>query len=241
MNNFRCARRFCLTISLLLAATLTPAGADSLRAYDASYDFFQGGMHIANTRLSLARNGDAWEWRMLTEARGMYSLFTSKRPVSETRFSVDGDSIRLQRISVGDEGSGKTREQAQFDWNEGRIDVRRKGKSKTLKIDGEVYDFQSIHLLAARMYRLGQKKRTVDFYRKGKLVKSQLVFGGNATVVIKGNKHDSLIFEQIITRSDSKIRYYYDAGNPLLPLRIEKLESGESPSVMQLESVKPVL
>ena len=35
----------------------------------------------------------------------------------------------------------------------------------------------------------------------------------------------------------AKIKYYYDAENPLLPLRIEKLESGESPSVLSLQKV----
>ena len=42
----------------------------------------------------------------------------------------------------------------------------------------------------------------------------------------------------MIVRSNSKIKYFYDAENPLLPLRIEKLESGESPTVLTLREVE---
>ena len=40
-----------------------------------------------------------------------------------------------------------------------------------------------------------------------------------------------------MVRSDSRIKYYYDVENPLLPLRIEKLESGDSPTVLSLQQV----
>jgi hypothetical protein len=64
-----------------------------------------------------------------------------------------------------------------------------------------------------------------------------VVYSGEGNVDINGKSIDALVFEQVIVRSNSKIKYYYDANNPLLPLRIEKLESGESPAILSLREV----
>ena len=45
------------------------------------------------------------------------------------------------------------------------------------------------------------------------------------------------IFEQIIGKSKTKMKYYYAAETPLLPLRVEKLKPGESPVTLTLRKV----
>ena len=113
----------------------------------------------------------------------------------------------------------------------------RKGKRHRVKLGDGVYDYQSIHLLAASMGQKGTERNTIDFYRKGKLVKSRLVYSGQEQVDVNGKSSDAKVFEQIVSRSNSKVKYYYDYNNPLLPLRIETLESGESPAVLTLRKV----
>ena len=100
-----------LSTALLLALS-TPARAVDLRGYEATYRFYQGGMHIANSRLELAPNGEHWHWRMSVRARGIYSMFTSKEPLTETLFSPGTDDLWLQQITVSDAGSGKSSESA---------------------------------------------------------------------------------------------------------------------------------
>ncbi|MDJ0776488.1 MAG: DUF3108 domain-containing protein [Gammaproteobacteria bacterium] len=225
-----------LAMALLLALAL-PARAVDLRAYNATYRLYKGGMHVGNSSIELARNGDYWHWRMGVRARGFYSLFTRKQPLVETLFAPGEDSIRLHRITVSDAGNGKSSESASFDWSNGEVEVHRKGKRRTLPLEGGVYDQQTLHWLAATMLEREQKSLSVTLYRKGKLVDSILSYRGRGIVAIDGEEHDSHIFTQWTQRSSSRLRLYYDVDNPMLPLRVERQESGDTPAILQLESV----
>lgn len=225
---------------LLLAVSLfSPrlAAEVPLRAFNASYDLYQSGMHIAVAQLSLQGSDGLWRWRMSTKARGIYALFIDKSPYSETSFTQNNNDIQLQQIVVTDSADKKKHESAIFDWNKGNIAVLRRGNQNQLPLNAEVYDYHSIHLLTAGMYLQQLNNKTIDFYLKGRLVKSRVVYSGEGNVDINGKSIDALVFEQVIVRSNSKIKYYYDANNPLLPLRIEKLESGESPAILSLREV----
>ena len=239
MNRSRLKSRSNLSISLALLLLILPASvmADSLRAFSASYNLYRGGLHIANTELRLERAGDIWRWRLSTKARGVFSWFSRKHPQTETTFYQDENHVRLQQITISDSADEKKFENADFDWVNGQLNVLRKGKQKQLPLNGDVYDFQSIHLLAASMMRQQLKSTTIDFYHKGKLIKSRFVYGGKSLVDVDGRKIESNIYEQVITRSKAKIKYYYDAEHPMLPLRIETLESGKSASIMTIQTV----
>ena len=239
-NNARSMRRSFISLSLALLASLgaTATAAEVvLRPFTASYDLYQGGLHLAITELSLQRSDDAWRWVSVTRARGIYKLFTDKRPYSETRFARFGDRLLVTEILLGENGGERHQENARFDWAEGRLQVMRKSRRSELELDGAVYDYQSIHLLAATMGQSQLEQPTIDFYRKGKLVKSRFVYSGQQPVNVDGKSIEANVYEQVVSRSNSKIKYYYDAQNPLLPLRIEKLEAGESPSILSLRQV----
>jgi hypothetical protein len=208
-----------------------------LRPFSANYDLHKGTRHIANTKLKLKRSGELWRWSSHTIARGVYAWFTRKQPYTETSFSQAGSEFRLSEILIADARKKKNAESARFDWVKGELEVFRKGKRKQLQLQAGVYDYQSIHLLAATMGQQHLEKMTVDFYRKGKLVKSILAYIGQQDVDINGQTLSANVYEQRMVKSNSRIMYYYDAENPLLPLRIEKLETGEKPAVLTLRQV----
>ncbi len=232
-------RRYSTTLSLLLLLWVAqPAYAgETLRPFSADYKLFEGGLHIANTNISLQRDGELWLWRMAVKARGVYSLFTSKEPLAETTFSNGADGYRIHDILVSDGSDRGKDETAHFDWDNGKIDVRRKGKEKQLPLSEEIYDYQSIHVLAAALRRQGIDKKVIEFYRKGRLRKSVLIDSGDGAVNLDGTKVPAYIFRQEITKSSSTTYYFYDMENPILPLRIEKHKSGESPSILLLQQV----
>lgn len=227
-----------ISFVLLLLVLPTTASADSLRPFSAVYSFYSGGMHLANSKLRLEQNGDKWRFHSSTKARGFYAMFSNKKVESETVFIQHETGIHLQQIKISDSGNQKKFELANFDWENGQLDILRKGKQKQLSLKNDVYDFQSIHLLAAAMEEHGVKSVTADFYNRGKLIKSRFVYGGKGTVIIDGKKIESNIYEQVTTGSNSILKYYYDAEHPMLPLRIETLESGGGTSVIALQSVE---
>ncbi len=226
-----------LSLLLLPLASSGLAAELSLRPFSASYDLYRGGMHIAKTRLKLEHGSDHWRWSSLTRARSIYSLFTSKQPYTETSFTSRGGVVRLHEIVVGDAAKKDFNESARFDWEMGKIDVLRKGKRRQLQLDGAVYDYQSIHLLAMTMGRKQLDNSTINFYYKGRLIKSHFVYSGQQQVKIEGKDLKANVYEQTIPKSDTSLKYYYGVANPLLPLRIEKLETGESPATLTLTRV----
>ncbi len=240
MTANRCRRRCASSLSLLLAllgcGVVASAVAEvPLRAFSATYKLYQGGMHIANSELRLEPSGGDWRWRMTTRARGVFAWLVKKQPYAETRFERSEDGFRLREIVIVDEKRPARQESARFDWQRGRVEVLRRGKQHELPLEAGVYDYQSIHLLAASMSRQRQQEATIDFYHKGRLRRSRIVYAGTGTVDVDGETRTAEIFEQIVLRSNSRIKYFYDAERPLLPLRIERLEAGESPSIMTLQ------
>ncbi len=238
MIAIRCPLRFATCLSLLLALLGSAAGAADvpLRAFSATYKLYQGGMHIAYSELRLEPIGEDWRWRMTTRARGLYSLFVRKQPFAETRFERSAGGFRLREIVITDEKKPGRQEAARFDWQRGRVDILRRGEQLDLPLESGVYDYQSIHLLAASLPRQRGSEAMIDFYHKGRLRRSRVVYAGDASVRVGDETRPAHVFEQVLLWSNSRIKYYYDAQRPLLPLRIERLEAGESPTVMTLQS-----
>jgi hypothetical protein len=228
-----------LMLGLMLSLGVTARAAEvPLRAFTATYDLTAKGMNLGTTKLSLEPVKDLWRWRLTTKARGIYSMFIRKKPYSETTFSHNQDEIRLQQVTIADENDKDTYESASFDWNSGQIQVTRKGKHSSVALTTEVYDYQSIHLLAASMQLQDLENATVSFYRKGKLAKSSLIFRGEGSVKIDGKDIDARIYEHTIVGSKTRLKYYYDPKNPLLPLLIERRREDDPPSSLKLREVE---
>ncbi len=238
MNSPCLSSRFLSILSLLFLAigAISPglSAEVPLRAFSASYDLHKNGMHVAVSELSLQRVAELWRWRMVTRPRGIYAMFVDSEPSSETTFSRSGGDVRLQQIMITDLADKKKIESASFDWHKGNIRVLRKGKRKRLSLNQGVYDYHSIHLLAAAMLARQQNKINLNFYRKGKLYNSSLVYSGKGKISINGKLIEATIFEQVMGKSKARIKYYYDAVNSMLPLRIEKYESGSDSSEVTL-------
>ncbi|MGB5329872.1 MAG: DUF3108 domain-containing protein [Gammaproteobacteria bacterium] len=225
---------------LLLSLSLVPPGLAAevpLRSFTASYDLHKGGMHVAVSEVSLQQMDQLWRWRATTAARGIYAGFIKSKPYFETSFIQANGEIKIQQILHADPGNPEKDESASFDWARGSLEVLRKGRHKQLKLDAEVYDYQIIHLLAVSMRMQQLNEATVDFYRKGKITRSTLVYSGTGNLDVNGKTVVAEIFEQMIVRSKTNWRYYYAAETPLLPLRIEKFKPGETTVTLTLSKV----
>lgn len=223
-------------MALLLSLPLGAADL-SLKPFTANYRLYKGGVHVADSELGLNHSGDLWRWYMSTKASGIYSLFSKRNPYSETTFFFSGSEPKLHNILVADASDEKKYETARFDWEQGKIEVLRKNQQQQLELNSSVYDYHSIHLLAASMSQLQQEYRLVDFYHKGKLLHSQLIYNGKGILELNGTEYQTNIFEQGIIGSDSIVKYIYDAKNPILPLRVESIQKGESSSILLLQQV----
>lgn len=241
MTRSRSNNRFCLIPSLWLVLWLCAplqAAELPLRAYTATYKVKASGMTLGTAELSLEPYEQQWRWRLTTKVNAFISIFVSDQPYSETVFVQSGDKLQLQSIVIGDKKDPDDIETAKFDWQLGQMNVLRKGRHRERTLTTDVYDLQSIHLLAAAMQLSNQRDSRVQFYRKGKLIEARLVYLGEGSVKINNKKITTHIYEHSISGSEESLKYYYDPQQPLLPLLIQSNESGKSKSSMKLLKVE---
>jgi len=212
-----------LTIGFLLVIQLLPVVSAEvpLATFEANYELFYGKTKAASAQLTLSQTGGNWRWFLLTKPKGLLSLLAPGEPYSETIFArVDGNH-RIQEITVADKGEkDKQLETAKFDWNNQRVETLRKDVSNSLPLAGDVYDNLSIHLFSAKMLDENLQQASVDFYYKGKVVKSELKQLEKTSITINGNEVDVMVIGQSVEGSGTKYTYYYDPGAPYIPMKI---------------------
>ena len=234
------ARIWRTSAGLLLALCLYIPGLQAeipLRAFTATYALKIGSLSPATAELSLEPFEKMWRWRLITQAKGIYAVFIRKQPYSETLFKQTASDPQLQSILITDDKKDLRQEYASFDWEAGQMQVLRKGKNLQQPLTEGVYDYQSIHLLAADMQLREQQSRRLLFYYKGNLVGSELTYVGDESVEINGKQTPARLYLHTFDDSRYELRYYYEARNPLLPLLIKRFEEDESPSTLTLQKV----
>jgi hypothetical protein len=212
-----------LTMGFLLAIQLLPVASAEvpLVAFEANYELFYGKSRAADAQLSLAQAGDNWRWLLTTKPRGLASLLTSKKPYSETIFSrIDGNH-RIQQVIVADDAEkAKEVETAKFDWNSQQVETMRKEVINNQPLTADVYDNLSIHLFSAKMLDENLPQASVEFYYKGRVVKSELKQLDKTSITVNEKDVEVMVVEQSVQDSSTKYTYYYDPATPVVPMKI---------------------
>jgi len=212
-----------LTIGFLLVIQLLPAVSAEvpLTAFDANYELFYGKMRAADAQISLSQAGDNWRWLLTTRPRGLASLLTSKNPYAETIFTrIDGNH-RIQQLIIADDAEkAKEVETAKFDWNSQQVEMLRNKEANSQPLTADVYDNLSIHLFSAKMLDEKLPQASVDFYYKGRVVKSELKQLAKTSITVNENEVAVMVVEQSVQDSSTKYTYYYDPGSPYIPMKI---------------------
>jgi len=224
-------RRF-LPALLIFFAAASFADEQIVTAFNATYSLHKGSLQVGEANLSMAQNDANMHWQLSSKATGIYALLTSKKPYSESTLKRSGNDYQLASISVSDNHKDQVTESAQFNWRDKKLDVQRKGKSKVLTLGNSVFDYLSIHWLSAQMTLNAVSKTEIDFYRKGKLVKSTLKLIGLSKINIDDKSRSLRLYEQSFKASKTTYQYYYDLKNPLLPIKIERIKPGKDSTVM---------
>lgn len=229
-----------LLIYLYLIAFSVPsaiANEVKLQSFEADYALYIAGLHAAKSTLTLSQSDNLWRWQTRARPRGIYRIFSAKKPYSETTFLLAADHYQIQSILLSDEVDKSLYETAQFDWQSGQASVLRKKITRSVAISGDVFDYHSINWLAAKMMLTGQTATVVDFYRKGELVKSAVTRAEDEDLEIGGRLISAIVYQQSIANKQSELRYFYDPARPLVPVKIEKIEPGKKTSVLILQNV----
>lgn len=202
------------------------------RPFDAKYKVYLGEHYIADSRFSLKNIQGEWIWRIDTHARGIYKLFTHKKPYIETRMQVIDQALKLLLEYSGDYPSKPPKQSSWFDYT-GKLIYSMQGDNiKTLKLPDKIYNFHSIHLLYPEMLKQGIDEMTVDFFKKGTLLKTTLKLEKNVPV---SNRGKTIIADKVTQTFEGSNKYfiYYYSPDTLAPLIIEQIKPGKEKTVMR--------
>jgi hypothetical protein len=224
--------RSLLLCLLIFVASAGLAGEQAISAFSATYTLHKGGLQVGEADLSMEQLDGNMRWQLSSRATGMYALLTSKKPYSESFLKSAGNDYQLASVTVSGNREDQPTESARFNWSENKLEVQRKGKSKVLTLKNNVFDYLSIHWLSAQMTINAGSKTEIDFYRKGKLVKSSLKLIGVSEINTKDKTRSVRLYEQSFKKSKTRYQYYYDLKNPLLPIKIERIKPGKDSTIM---------
>ena len=227
----------CLIVFCLFASTPGLAEEVAIKPYQASYKLYKSGLQVAISSLSLEQSGRFWRWRLSSRPKGVYRLFSDKKPYSETTFSLLDSQYRIHHILLADEGDDERYESARFDWNSRQLDIQRKGERRIENLPDQVYDFHTIHLLIARMMKDATQQIEFNFYLKGEVLNAKLTRAGKTMLEYNDLKIEASVFHQTIDGQKTNSKYYYGPDSRLLPLKIENINSKGKTSIMILNQV----
>lgn len=225
-------------ISLLLLLLLSQNGnAQDLKSFKAKYNVYRGDSLVANAQFNLQLQNGVWAWTMKTKPTGLYRWLTRKRPFAQTQMQDSAEGIRILLQHKGDYSEKPPRESSWFDYASKTIYYKKGEKIKQLELPDNIYDYHSIHLIYPMMLENNLSQTNVNFYKRGKLLKSTLSLEKQVEIP---HKSSILMVDKIaqnFENSGRKIIYYYQ-GDTLAPVKIEQIKKGENTSVMWRMSIK---
>ncbi len=227
-----------LLTGLLLSMFSAMAADDTLKAFQASYDLFKNEKLVGEAILQVEKSDNRLRWHMTTKPGGLYALITNKQPYSESILIRTKGDYRLSSVKNSTSMRDSPQEVANFDWQQSLLTATRKNKQVKRRLSRDVYDYLSIHWLAAQMSLADADQYELIFYRAGKLIKSTLTRTGTESLTIGNNTVPATVFEQNLEGSSRRFTYHYGQENLWLPLRIERNRKGRKATVMLLKSLE---
>jgi hypothetical protein len=231
-------------IGLFLSiSNISPSIADELKlqTFDGNYSLYIAGLHVGYSKLSLSQSGDLWRWQTSSKPCGVYRWLSDKKPYFETRFSLNAGRHLIQNILISDEVDKNLYETEHFNWPNKQVNIFRKKVTSIASISGDVYDYHSINWLIANMISAGKTELEVNFYLKGAVIKSIVRRIDNKNIDTAGQKVSAWVYEQTTANSSSKLLYYFNPAQPLLPFKIEKFKPGKKTTILLLKISIPAL
>ncbi|MDH5355967.1 MAG: DUF3108 domain-containing protein [Gammaproteobacteria bacterium] len=223
------------TLAALLLLTVCSTGFSAelpIRPFNAEYTLYKSGLKVGEATLSLDKNDNGLRWRLTSEATGVYALFNSKKPLSVSIMERYGKDFRLARIQLFITRAEQPAESVHLNWSKQQANIKREHTSQFIALKNTVYDYLSIHWLAAQLTINKGAHSVFDFYRKGGLVQSKLELIGQVELDLNGRVQTMTKYRHSFPGASNSYEYYYGIDNPSLPLKIEKFKKGKTSSIM---------
>lgn len=210
---------FAILVPPALAADKADAAAKGAPVGSIHFDVHYGsqGFKIGEARHDWRFDGVRYEMRLSLEAKGLAGLFGlqyEQRSVG----TVDGKGMRPERFTV--DQRGRKRESAEFDWQAGRVSIRRDGaerRSGTIQPGDQ--DVLSLWHQARRVAEAGKPIKLTVVTNKS-VKQATLEPKGTDTLKLAIGQVDTLRVHAWAEEGELDIEIWLSQQHGLLPVRI---------------------
>ncbi len=203
----------------------------NLSSFDATYQLFRGKSKIAITQFSLSKKDANWVWEMKTRPIGFYAWFTKDRPYSETQMINTDSGFKIASTQDGNSRKKPAKHKSSFNYTKKQIVYRKKKRNLIIPMQGEIYNYHTIHTLYSKMLKANLNSHSFRFYMKGKLQHSKVTLEKAQDLFFNKTHVLADKFTQTFEKSEKQMIYYY-TNDSLVPQQIMQMEPGSDSIVM---------
>lgn len=223
-----------------VVAGLGPAHAEeSIPTYTATYDVEYNGRDVGDSIQSLARDGDRYRFRSVTQARGLARLVRPRPLIEESLFDLHDGKPRPLEFKLEDgTRKGEDNVAIEFDWATGVAHVTAEDGRVDVPLEPGVHDRATLQL-ALMLELAGATAPTSHALIDDASIKSySYEVAGEETLATPAGTHDTI---KIVQRREGSSRYTIIWLAPELrhlPVKIEQRRGDETLTTLLLESVQ---
>jgi hypothetical protein len=208
-------------IAALSAAS--PAAADALTPFTASYSWSWHGAVIAVSTLKLEqRQGDTWIYSSSSEPRGLGNLYPM-RPKLRSVLRVTDQGVQPLSYHATDGTSANERgADVTFDWDSGRASGVYEGVKVDLPLKSGLQDDLSIQIALLYALRQGRAPGDLSMIDKNSIRDYSYLREGTQTIDTKLGRIDTVVYASHHAGSPRVTRFWCAPSRGYVPVRVEQ-------------------
>lgn len=234
-------------IVLSCTTLLSTASAQSIKAGDIApfevvYEVGNNLISAGTARLTLARNGDMWDYSLKTRPRGVFKLAGKGHIEEQSTFVLAGDSeeiqLQPQTYSYRQDNERRRQVDAQFDWNDKLITHVYRGNEVAETFNEPVLDRLTATVFIMNALRNDFTEAELSIFDSGKIKQVAFVNMGNETLKTPlGDIETIRVVNRNAEGGSRETSTWFAPSLDYLPVKIEHLKRGELVARLSLLSL----
>lgn len=234
----------CVAMQTVIAAdgqSAKSVSIESLTPFIADYEVRRSRVKIATAHYELFRDGDTYVYETRGEASGVGRLVGGDMAEERSRFKLYGNDIQQidYEYKVGS-GKNERNRRIEFDWDSSKVNITRKGVTRSFDIHNSVVDLTLLQLVV--MVDIANNNLKKSYVAVGKRSPRNIQFKKMSEEIIEvpAGKFRTIKIEGLQKRrkGDRVTRYWCAQELGWLPVKIEQYRNGDGPFVMMLSNLR---
>ncbi len=209
-----------LSVALLTLATVTAQAAGN---FTATYAVFQNGHHVGDVTEKFTRKGNTYRIESVTEAQGVYALFTKGNIKLVSSGEIDKNGLKPLHFEHQKGDDPAKRVSADFDWKANTLTLKSDGKSETRLLEAgtqdrisQNYQFMFLPHPVMNLAYPVTDGRSLDHH--------QYQFVGEETTQTSDGGVKALLYTRVRQPNERAVNIWLAAQRGYFPVRITILE-----------------